>query len=103
VRHYPRLAQQPVADHAAGDLGAFGAGERRVVDAERHRQGRRVDRLRVDRRLDHGIADGVGDGGVGQSGEGDNVAGLRLLDRNAFETRKASTLVTRPVSTSLPS
>ena len=46
------LAQQAVADHAAGDLVALGAGERRIVDAERHRQGRRIDRLRVDRRLD---------------------------------------------------
>ena len=41
-----RFAQQPVADHAARDLVALGAGERRVVDAERHRQRRRIDRLR---------------------------------------------------------
>ena len=63
------LAQQPVADHAAGDLAAFGAGERRIVDAERHGQRRRVDRLGVDRRLDRRIADGVGDGRLRQAGD----------------------------------
>ena len=35
---------------AAGDLVAFGAGERRIVDAEGHRQRRRIDRLRRERR-----------------------------------------------------
>ena len=79
------LAQQAVADHAAGDLVAFGAGERRIVDAERHRQRRRIDRLRRDRRLDLGIADGVRDGGFRQAGDGDDVAGFGLVDRNALE------------------
>jgi hypothetical protein len=40
--------QQAVADDAAGDLVAFGAGQRRVVDDEGHGDGRRIDRLRLD-------------------------------------------------------
>ena len=92
------LAQQAVADHAAGDLVAFGAGERRIVDAERHRQRRRIDRLRRDRRLDRRIADGHRDGGVRQSGERDDVAGLGLVDRHALETAERQHLGDAAVS-----
>ena len=80
-----RLAQQAVADHAAGHLVAFGAGERGIVDAERHRQRRRIDRLRRDRRLDRRIADRLADRGVRQAGDGDDVARFGLFDRHALE------------------
>ena len=53
------LAEQPVADHAAGDLVAFGAGERGIVDPERHGEGRRIHRLGRQRIGDLRIADGV--------------------------------------------
>ena len=43
------FAQQPVADHAAGDLGALAARHRRIVDRKAHRQRRRIDRLGVER------------------------------------------------------
>ena len=35
--------------------------------------------------VDLGRADGVGDGGVGQAGERDDVAGARLVERDALE------------------
>jgi hypothetical protein len=61
------------------------AGQRRIVDAKRHRQRRRIDRLGVERLGHRRVADGVRDGRVGQAGDGDDVAGLGLLDRNALE------------------
>ena len=59
--------------------------KRRIVHAERHRERRRIDRLRRHRRLDLGRADRVRHGGVRQPGDGDDVAGLRLVDRHALE------------------
>jgi hypothetical protein len=81
------LAQQAVADHARGHLVAFGAGERRVVDDERHRYRRRIDRLRHQRRLDRGIAEGVGDRALGEARDGDDVAGFGFLERRALDAR----------------
>ena len=43
------LLEQAVADDAARHLVALGAGERAVVDEEGHRQGRRIDRLGLQR------------------------------------------------------
>ena len=80
-----RFAQQAVADHAAGDLVAFGAGERRVIDAEDHRQRRRIDWLRRKRRFHRWIADRHRHGCVRQSGNRDDVAGLRLVHRHALK------------------
>ncbi len=79
------LAQQAVADHAAGDLGAFGAGKRGIVDAEGHGQRRRIDRLRRYRRFHRRIADRHGDGCVRQSGDGDDIAGFGFFHRHALE------------------
>jgi hypothetical protein len=87
-----RFAQQAVADHAAGHLVAFGAGERRVVDDERHRHGRRIDRLRDQRRLDAEVAEGIGDGALGQAGDGDDVACVRLIQRNALDAAEGEDL-----------
>ena len=46
------LFHQTFADHAGLHLGAFLAGERRVVDAKGHRNRRRINRLRRDRHVD---------------------------------------------------
>ena len=73
-------------DHAARDFRAFGAGERRVVDAEGHRDGRRVDRARFERHGDRRVAEGVGDVRLGHAGEGDDVARHAFIDRHALET-----------------
>ena len=54
------FAHQTVADDAAGDLVAFGAGQRRVVDRESHRNRRRIDRARDDRRGYGEIAQRIG-------------------------------------------
>ena len=73
-------------------LVAFGAGKRRIVDAEGHRQGRRIDRLRRQRRAHLGRADGVRNGGVGQAGDGDDVAGGGLVETDALEPAKGEHL-----------
>ena len=86
------LAQQAVADDADGDLVALGAGERAVVDDEGHGDGRRVDRLRMQRLGDDRIAERVGDGALGQAGDGDDVAGLSLVDRLALEAAEGEDL-----------
>ena len=39
------LAIEALGDHARGDLVAVAPGERRIVDREGHRQGRRIDRV----------------------------------------------------------
>ena len=90
------FAQQTVADHAARHLVAFGAGERGVVDDERHRHGRRIDRLRRQRHFDGRIAEGVGDGALGQAGDGDDVAGFGFIERRALETAECQDLGDAP-------
>ncbi len=87
-----RLAQEALADDAALHLVAFLAGERPVIDAEGHGQGRRVDRLGGIGSLTAGSADRVGDGRVGQAGNGDDVAGLDLIDRLALEAAEGEHL-----------
>ena len=86
------LAEQPVADLARGDLLALAAGQRAVVDAEGHRQGRRIDRDGRQRRGQFRRADGVRDGGLGQAGDGDDVAGLGLLHRHAVQAAEGQQL-----------
>ena len=73
-------------------LVAFGAGERRVVDDERHRHGRRIDRLRLDRDFDGGIAERIGDGALGQARDGDDVAGFGQFHRLALEAAEGQDL-----------
>ena len=85
------FAQQAVADDAGLHLVAFAAGQRRIVDRDRHRQGRRIDRLRLDRFFDD-VAERVGDGGVLQAGDGDDVAGFGALDRHARQAAERQQL-----------
>src|SRR5450755_1887572 len=86
------FTQQSVADHAASDLRAFGASQRGIVDAKRHRQCWWIDRLRLDRQFHRGIADGVSDGGVRQAGERDDVPGFRLFHGGAFNAAESQHL-----------
>ena len=86
------LLQQPVADDAALHLVAFLTGERAVVDAEGHRQRRRIDRLRGQRRFDRRIAQRVGDGRLAHAGEGHDLSGLGLFDRNALQAAEGQHL-----------
>ena len=86
------FAQQAVADHAALHLVAFGAGERRIVDAERHGQRRRIDRLRRQRLGHFRRAERVRDEGLRQAGDGDDVAGKAFLDRHALEAAEGQHL-----------
>ncbi len=79
------LAEQAVANHAAGDLAALGAGERGIVDPERHGQRGRIHRLGGQGIRHFGVADGVGHGGLGQARDGHDVARERFLDRLPLE------------------
>ena len=96
------LAQQPLADHAALHLVALGAGERRIVDAEGHRQGRRIDRLRRERlgrpRARTACATTVASGRPAMATMSPaKASSIGVRSR----PRKASTLVTRPCSIEL--
>ena len=86
------LALQALADDPALHLVAVAARIRAVVDGEAHRQRRRVDLTRVERRRHGGIGDGVGDGGFHQAGDGDDIAGFGALDRNALEPAEGEDL-----------
>ncbi|CDX42319.1 conserved hypothetical protein [Mesorhizobium sp. ORS 3359] len=86
------LAQQAVADNAAGHLVALGAGKRAVIDEEGHGHRRRVDRLRMQRLAHRRIAERVGDGALRQAGDGHDVARLGFVDRLALETAESKDL-----------
>ncbi len=86
------FAQQPVANDAALHLVAFGAGERRIVDAERHGQRRRIDRLRRQRLGHFRRAQRVRDEGFRQAGDGDDVAGEAFLDRRPLQAAEGQHL-----------
>ena len=98
------LAQQAVADHAARHLVAFGAGERRIVDAEGHRERRRIDRLGR-QRLGRPRARRWCAQPWRRAARRARRCRRRWPRRGATRSspRKASTLETRPCSTSLPS
>ena len=87
-----RLAQQPVANHAARDLVAFGAGERRIVDAESHGECGRVDGLGRQWLGHLGRADGLRDRGIGQASDGDDVAGEGLVEPDPLKSAEGEHL-----------
>ena len=80
-----RLALQPVADDAALHLVAVLAGIRAVVDREAHGERRRVDRARGHGLGHRGAADGIGDGGLGEARDGDDVARFRAVHGHALQ------------------
>ena len=91
------LLVKSVADDAARHLVAFGSGERRIIDQERHRQGRRIDRLRLQRLDDVGRAERVGDVEFLEPGDGDDIARLRLIDRRALDASEGEDLRYTPL------
>ena len=86
------LAQQPLADDARLHLVALAPGQRAVIDAERDGKGGRVDRPRRDRGGDGRHADGVGDGGGLEPGDGDDVARVADIDGGALEAAEGQHL-----------
>ena len=98
-----QLLLEALADLAAGEVLAFLAGERRLVDLEGHADGRLV---HLQRRQPFGliaVAERVGDAQVLDAAEGDDVAGRRVLDALALQAHEAVQLHrARPLRT-LPS
>ncbi len=84
--------EQTVTDDAAGYLVAFGAGKRAVVDDEGHGDGRRVDRLGLHRFVDGRVTERVGDGTLGETGDGDDVTGNRFFDRLTLDAAECEDL-----------
>ena len=85
------LAVETILEHAGGKLVvlAFAAGQRRVVGAEGHRDGRVVDvderqRLRVVR-----VDDGLADHDVVDARDGDDVTGAGGFDGSALQALRA--------------
>ena len=87
-------AQRHVADElgveaalhqAGGELVAVLAGERRRVDADRHRQARVVDVDHGQRTRVVGVGERLADGDVGEPGDGDDLARAGLVGVDAVE------------------
>ena len=90
VRHLDRdvafrFAHQAVADHAALNFAAFLAGKRTVVDAERHRQRRRIDRLGVQRLYPRTDRTACRRRSHPSCRQGDDFAGARFIDRHTVQ------------------
>ena len=79
------LRVEPLLDLARGQLVAFRAGERRGVDADRDREARLVDDGHRQRARVVGVGDRLADRHLGQAGERDDLAGARLVGRDAVE------------------
>ena len=75
-----QFAHQPFADVAAGDVFPLPAGKGGGVDHEVHRQGRLVDGDVGERYRIVGGGDGFADADFVEAGDGDDVAGDRLLE-----------------------
>ena len=63
-----------------------------IVDDEGHRDGRRIDRLRRAAARRPPGAERVGDGALGQAGDGDDVARLGVVDRLALDAAEGEDL-----------
>ncbi len=68
------------------------ADERTVVDAEHHGQGRRIDGLCLNWRVDGRVAQGVGDGRFRDAGNCDDVASKGFVDGCALEATEGENL-----------
>ncbi len=80
------LLVETVLDHASGELVALDlAHERGGVGADRHRDGGVVDRDGRQRTHVLGVGDGLADGDVLETGDGDDVAGACGIGRIALE------------------
>ena len=65
-----QLGVEPALHQAGGELAALQAGERRGVDADRHRQARLVDGDDRQRARVVGVGEGLADGDLGDAGDG---------------------------------
>ena len=72
-----QLGVETVLDQAGGQLLAVAPGERRGVDADRHRQRRLVDRDDGQRDRVLGVGERLADGDLGDAGDGDEIARAR--------------------------
>ena len=79
------LLLEPGDEGARGHLVALGAGQRRGVDSERHRQRRLVDDAHRQRPRVVEVGDRLADRHLGQAGERDDLAGARLVGGDAVE------------------
>ena len=86
------FAEQAVADDAALHLVAFAPRQRGIVDRQRDRQRRRIDRRGRDRLFDLHVAQRVGHGSDLQPGNRDEVAGLGMDDRHARQAAEGKQL-----------
>ena len=75
-----QFAHQAVTDLAGGNVLTLFAGEGRIVDGEGHFHRRIVDLNEGQGLHLAGIADGVADGNIRQTGKGNDVASLGALD-----------------------
>ena len=80
------------ADDAARHLVTLGAGEGQVTDRGRSWTASADDRLRLQGLGDLGAAQRVGDVEFLEPGNGDDIAGLGLLDRRALDAAKCENL-----------
>ena len=80
-----QLPLEPVLHHARGQPRARLAGQRRVVDPDRHAQRRLVDRDHGQRPRVVGVGDRLADRDLGDAGEGDDLAGAGLVGGHARE------------------
>ena len=80
------FAHEALANLARREKLAFASGKRRVVDAERHRDGRFVDRDRVNALGFVRVGNRVADVEVFDARDADDVAGRRFLDLDALQS-----------------
>ncbi len=86
------FAQKALADHPALHLVAVAAGQGAVVHRDGDGDGGRVDGLRRQGALGLQRADGIGHGGLGQAGHGDDIARRGLVDGLALEAAEGQQL-----------
>ena len=86
------LGEQAGADHPRGHLVAFAPGHRRIVDREHHGQGRRIDGGGVQGLDDGYVAQGIGDGGRLEPGDGDDIAAMGLIEGAAGQAAETENL-----------
>ena len=80
-----QLLVEPGLDQSGGDLLAVAAGEGRGVDADGDRQAGLVDGDDGQRHGVLGVGQRLADGHLGEAGDGDDLAGRGLVDRDPLE------------------
>ena len=82
----PQFLFDALAQLAGGDILAFPASERAVVDHEHHGDGRRLDGQQVEADGPLGVGDGIADGHGGDAREGEELPGLDGGHRGPFQS-----------------